>query len=232
MWNEFRLVLQETTIVSTVFRLFLALILGGILGLERGRKRRPAGLRTYMVVCVASSLIMLTGEYLYETTGGGDPARLGAQVISGIGFLGAGTIITNSHQVKGLTTAAGLWAAACLGLAVGAGFYCGAIAGGLAILVAMTTMSHLDSRLRTNARQMNFFAEFESMDSLGSFISMMRSNGYKLYDIEFSRSKRSVGDLVGVTFWVGFNAPVDHVQVIEKLSGFLGVKYLEEIEGM
>jgi len=89
------------------------MLLGGILGIERGRKYRPAGFRTYMLVCLGTTIVMLTNQYVYERYGGGDPVRMGAQVISGIGFLGAGTIIVTGHnQVKGLTTAAGLWAAA------------------------------------------------------------------------------------------------------------------------
>ena len=103
--------------VTVAVRLALALICGGILGLERTRKQRAAGMRTYMLVCVGSCLIMLTNQYLFQVTHTGDPMRLGAQVVSGIGFLGAGTImVTRRHQVKGLTTAAGLWAVACLGI--------------------------------------------------------------------------------------------------------------------
>lgn len=102
-------------------RVLLAMLLGGALGLERERKHRPAGLRTYMIVCMSSALVMLTGEYVFRLYGSGDPTRLAAQVISGIGFLGAGTIITTSRHVVGLTTAAALWASACIGLACGRG---------------------------------------------------------------------------------------------------------------
>lgn len=157
MWKELCALLGELNLFSTVVRLALALILGGILGIERGRKRRPAGLRTYMIVCMASALVMLTGEYLVQEYGTGDPARLGAQVISGIGFLGAGTIIITSRQVKGLTTAAGLWAAACMGLAIGAGFYAGAVICGTFLLLVMAAMSRLDAYLRLRSRQINFF---------------------------------------------------------------------------
>ncbi|MDD3428746.1 MAG: MgtC/SapB family protein [Oscillospiraceae bacterium] len=225
--------LQEVNALSTVVRLVLALILGGALGVERGRKRRPAGLRTYMIVCMASALVMITGEFMLKTYGTGDPTRLGAQVISGIGFLGAGTIIITSRQVKGLTTAAGLWAAACMGLAVGAGFYVGAIVCGVLVLITMAAMSRLDIRLRRRSKQINFFAEFKSMDALGNFINIMRSEGYKLYDVEINRCRDTVSDLVGATFWVELNYyPTDHVEVIQKLSQVKGVRYLEEFETM
>lgn len=230
--NGIAVTLGEMNIVSTCARLGLALLLGGILGVERGRKRRPAGLRTYMIVCMASALVMMTGEYLFTTLNTGDPARMGAQVISGIGFLGAGTIIITSKQVKGLTTAAGLWASACLGLAVGAGYYAGAIVCGVFLLVVFSTMSRLDTRLRLNSKQINFFAEFKSMEAVGAFIQMMRDKNYKIYDVEINRSKDTVGDLVGATFWVDLNERVNHVQVIGEFSRFEGVRYMEELEVM
>ena len=122
--------LYELNMISTFFRLLLALICGGILGIERGKKNRPAGFRTYMLVCVASAMVMITNQYISNMYSTGDPSRMGAQVISGIGFLGAGTIIvTGRNRVKGLTTAAGLWASACIGLTIGVGFYSGAIIG-------------------------------------------------------------------------------------------------------
>ena len=222
--------LSDVNLFSTVMRLGLALLLGGVLGIERGRRRRPAGLRTYMIVCMASALVMLTGQFLFETFHTGDPSRLGAQVISGIGFLGAGTIIITSKQVKGLTTAAGLWASACLGLAVGAGFYAGAITCGIFLLLVFSCMSKLDTRLRKNAKQISFFAEFKSMKALGEFIHMTRDKNYKIYDVEINRSKDTVGDLVGAVFWVDLNAPADHVQVFADFSSFQEVRYVEELE--
>ena len=102
--------IREVTYLAVAVRIFAAVLLGGILGLERGMKHRPAGLRTYMLVCVGSCLIMLTNQYIHQVYGSGDPVRMGAQVVSGIGFLGAGTIVvTRRNQIKGLTTAAGLW---------------------------------------------------------------------------------------------------------------------------
>lgn len=232
MWKELCALLGELNLFSTVVRLALALILGGILGIERGRKRRPAGLRTYMIVCMASALVMLTGEYLVQEYGTGDPARLGAQVISGIGFLGAGTIIITSRQVKGLTTAAGLWAAACMGLAIGAGFYAGAVICGTFLLLVMAAMSRLDAYLRLRSRQINFFAEFKSMEALGRFMRFLRDEGYKLYNIEINRNRELASDLIGATFWVGLNGPADHVETLHNLSRSEDVKYLQELEIM
>ena len=232
MWKELCALLGELNLFSTVVRLALALILGGILGIERGRKRRPAGLRTYMIVCMASALVMLTGEYLVQEYGTGDPARLGAQVISGIGFLGAGTIIITSRQVKGLTTAAGLWAAACMGLAIGAGFYAGAVICGTFVLLVMAAMSRLDAYLLLRSRQINFFAEFKSMEALGRFMRFLRDEGYKLYNIEINRNRELASDLIGATFWVGLNGPADHVETLHNLSRFEDVKYLQELEIM
>lgn len=129
--------LQGINLVSVPVRIALSLLVGGLLGIERGRKNRPAGFRTYMLVCLGSTLVMMTNQYVYQTFSTSDPVRLGAQVISGIGFLGAGTIIvTGRNQIKGITTAAGMWTAAACGLAIGIGFYYGAILGGATIFLS------------------------------------------------------------------------------------------------
>ena len=112
-------ILTRLNLISTAFRILLAMVCGGVIGLEREKANQAAGMRTYMLVCMGASVAMLTGQYMYETFQAGDPARLGAQVISGIGFLGAGSIIiAGGKRVKGLTTAAGLWVAGCIGLAI------------------------------------------------------------------------------------------------------------------
>ena len=114
--------LMELNEYTICLRIALSMLLGSILGAERTRKRRGAGLRTYTLVCLGATVVMMTGQFMMEYFGDTDPARLGAQVVSGIGFLGAGTIlVTGAQKIKGLTTAAGLWAAACLGIAIGIG---------------------------------------------------------------------------------------------------------------
>ena len=143
------MVFHEVTYLSVAVRIVCAVVIGGIIGMERSIKNRPAGLRTYMLVCVGACLIMLTNQYIYQMTGTGDPMRLGAQVVSGIGFLGAGTIVVTKHnQIKGLTTAAGLWAAAGVGLALGIGFYEAAVVAAITIYAVLIITNH--GYVRTN----------------------------------------------------------------------------------
>ena len=112
--------IREITYLSIAIRIAVAVLLGGIIGFERGMKNRPAGLRTYMLVCVGSCLIMLTNQYIFQVFKTGDPVRMGAQVVSGIGFLGAGIIFIQRGAIQGLSTAAGMWATSAIGLAIGA----------------------------------------------------------------------------------------------------------------
>lgn len=134
---------QFTFLILSVPRLIITTLLCGVIGMEREHVNRPAGVRTHVLVGVSSALIMLTSEYLatyyhgiYEV----DPSRMGAQIISGIGFLGAGTIIKDGINVRGLTTAASLWAMACIGIAAGAGFYSGALLATIAIYLTLEVL--------------------------------------------------------------------------------------------
>ncbi|WP_173443080.1 MgtC/SapB family protein [Selenomonas ruminantium] len=128
-------------------RLFLSCILGGIIGYERQSRRKSAGLRTNVLVCLGSCLIMVMSVEMYQEVEGktnADPARLAAQVVSGIGFLGAGAIMKEGLSVTGLTTAACLWVVAGVGLAVGAGFYAGALISTALVFVTLGSLSRLD----------------------------------------------------------------------------------------
>lgn len=143
------------TIGIIALRLFVAALLGGIVGLERENKKRAAGLRTHVLVSVGSALVMVTSEYIFDRYQGLtnlDPARLGAQVISGIGFLGAGTIIKQGVNVKGLTTAASLWAVACIGLTVGSGLYSAAAIAAVIVIITLFLLSKLESNMAEKAK--------------------------------------------------------------------------------
>lgn len=128
-------------------RLLLACVIGVIFGYRSYRKGKPAGLKTHMLVAGASALVMLLGTYYMGKHPSVDPTRLAAQVISGIGFIGAGTIIKDGFSARGITTAASIWACACLGLACGAGYYVGAIVCMLFMLIIMTVCNLLENRI-------------------------------------------------------------------------------------
>ena len=140
--------LRDINTATILFRMVLAMILGGLIGIERSMKNRPAGFRTHILIIIGATTASLTGHYIYLIMNlPTDMSRLGAQVITGLGFIGAGTIIvTGSKTVKGLTTAAGLWATGIVGLSIGAGFYEGALAGTIAILFCEIVMSRFRFR--------------------------------------------------------------------------------------
>ena len=221
--------LREVTYLAVALRIFAAVIVGGILGLERGMKNRPAGLRTYMLVCVGSCVIMLTNQYLYQVFGAGDPVRLGAQVVSGIGFLGAGTIIvTRRNQIKGLTTAAGLWSAAGVGLALGVGFYEAAIVGTVAVFAVITLLQRMDNKLHRRSRQLEAYIELSSI-SLGDFLRTARSAG-----IEVSNVQREFGDeeSESVRAYIATlkgKKRLNHAELMEKVLTIDGVEFAEEL---
>ncbi|WP_341534001.1 MgtC/SapB family protein [Sporosalibacterium faouarense] len=141
-----------------LIRLGLSIALSSLIGLERESVKRPAGFRTHVLVCVGSTLVMLVSIFIfheYKDLTTLQPDRLGAQVISGIGFLGAGTIIREGSSVKGLTTAAGLWAVACIGLAVGSGFYLGAILTTILVLITLALFSKVEKHIKTKGNYHN-----------------------------------------------------------------------------
>lgn len=138
---------MKLNFLDVLLRLCAAALLGGLVGAERENKKRAAGFRTHILVSLGSALVMVTSEYIFNSYKGMtnlDPARLGAQVISGIGFLGAGTIIRQGASVKGLTTAASLWSVACVGLAAGIGFYSGAVMAAVIIYVTLVFLGKFE----------------------------------------------------------------------------------------
>jgi putative Mg2+ transporter-C (MgtC) family protein len=222
-------ILKEFNIYSIAFRLLLAMIFGGIIGIERGSKRRAAGFRTYMLVCVSSALVMITNQYISQSYPS-DPARLGAQVISGIGFLGAGTIIVTSYnQVKGLTTAAGLWASACLGLAIGMGFYEGAIIASVLILLIIAGLHRVDNLLVSHSRNMELYVEFSDGGQLSNLISFARGNAIVVLHMEFTHPKFNKGEHSAALLSMRLPKRFNHHDIVEELAKVEGVFYIEEV---
>lgn len=222
-------ILQEVNIISTFVRLLLALICGGILGIERGRKNRPAGFRTYMIVCIGATMVMITNQYVCQIYQGGDPTRMAAQVISGIGFLGAGTIIvTGKNKVKGLTTAAGLWASACIGLTIGIGFYEGAIIGCIMIYIAISMLHSIGGKVSHYGSELNLYIEFEKLSDLGTLLEQLRRYHVKVLDIEMIRSNEVEETMMAGLFTFKADKKVPHIEVIHLINLVEGVRSVEE----
>ena len=222
--------LREVSYLSVILRLLCAVVVGGLIGLERGMKNRPAGLRTYMLVCVGSCLIMLTNQYLYQVSGSGDPMRLGAQVVSGIGFLGAGTIIVTKHnQIKGLTTAAGLWAAAGVGLALGVGFYEAALVAGVLIFFVLTGLQKLDNRVRSKTRTMDIYIEIDENMHIGTLVREVREKGIDIEDIQLEHDSVPEDGARSLIATLKCQKRTDHLELLEFIRKIEGVIYTEEI---
>ena len=222
--------LREVTYLAVILRIVTAVIFGGILGLERGLKNRPAGLRTYMLVCVGACLIMLTNQYLFQITNAGDPMRLGAQVVSGIGFLGAGTIIvTKRNQIKGLTTAAGLWAAAGVGLALGVGFYEAAVVAGFAVFFVLTLLQRLDNRMHRKARYLELYIEFNETISIGTLTKSLRDLELDVSGIQLERSSLEEEGVRAMIVNLRTKKRGDHVALMAQIQEFPGIVHLEEL---
>ena len=223
--------LNEFNTASVLFRLTLAVICGGLIGIERGRKHRPAGFRTYMLVCLGAALTMLISQYVtYTLNQSTDITRLGAQVINGIGFLGAGTIIvTRRQQVKGLTTAAGLWASACMGIAIGAGFYIGALTVCVLIIIVLIVLSKLEVKIMTAARNMTLSVGYTQSDDIVVIIDKIKSLGVRIIDVEIVKLNTDGNFSLSAVFYVSLPKKYKHTDLIEQLSGINGVNLVEEL---
>ena len=222
--------IREVTYLAVALRIFAAVVIGGLLGLERGMKNRAAGLRTYMLVCVGACVIMLTNQYIYQTYGSGDPVRMGAQVVSGIGFLGAGTIIvTRRNQIKGLTTAAGLWASAGVGLALGIGFYEAAVTGAVAIFIIMTLLQKMDDRMHRKNRVLEVYLELSKDQSLGDFLRQIREQDIDISNVQRELDSESEDGSRAYVALMKTKKRSSHVDIMEKLQTMQGVVYIEEL---
>lgn len=222
--------LREITMLSVPLRIIAAIIISGIIGMERGLKNRAAGFRTYILVCVGSCIIMMINQYIFQELGTGDPTRMAAQVISGIGFLGAGSIIVTSHnQIKGLTTAAGLWTSACIGLATGFGLYEIALAGGIAIFFVLTMLHQWENRLRRNAKVLTVYIELNPNVSLSDFIKESQQNELQIRDIQIEPADSALRERVCFLATVRGKSRMKRAVILDKILATGNVQYLEEL---
>lgn len=218
-----------------VLRIVLAGILAGAIGLERELRSKEAGLRTHFLVGVGSALIMIVSQYgfadvLRYNNISLDPSRIAAQVVSGIGFLGAGTImVTSKNQIRGLTTAAGLWASACMGLAIGVGFYKLAIIGNLCIFAVIAILNKFDRKVYGKSRQIDAYVEFEDSHVLSEIVAYARERDYTIRNIQVIKNKAVDITKIGAILSLKTKDKVDHSLVIADLSELIGVCYIEEV---
>lgn len=189
--------LSEMSVVTVILRLFLSTILGGIIGFERGKHGRAAGFRTHIILCVGAALTALVGVYCYEELGfTSDPMRIPAQVVSGIGFLGAGAIILkNKMTITGLTTAAGMWTTAVIGIATGAGFYTGAITGAI-LLFCTTTFFTMFEKARKSI--VNIYVEINDAKKTNSVIDDLYRVCDGISDIQIHSPKAKISGAVAL----------------------------------
>lgn len=221
--------LRALTPLSVFVRFALAVLLGGVIGMERGKKRHPAGLRTHLVVCIGSASVMMVSQYIFNTMSSmADPGRLGAQVISGIGFLGVGTIVvTGRNQVKGLTTAAGLWASACMGLAIGIGFYECAVIMCLFLYLVLEVIDRLDGEYVKYSNKRQLFIEYDRTVHPGQVIETIYSLGWYVTNID---SVSEIGDNVSVMLCINHDGKrVDHSLLIAALKNIPDLFFVQEL---
>lgn len=205
-----------------IFRLLLAICFGALIGLEREHAHRPAGLRTHILVCVGSCLVMLTSEFTYNSyhqfSPNMDVNRLGAQVISGIGFLGAGTIIRNGSSVKGLTTAASIWAVACIGIATGIGFYLGATICTIAIFIIL---SYIKSWAKIYDTRRLFLSITANNPEVATEIEKkLFSNSIEVNNISLKSLENNISSM---TFKVSMRMSVNPTAVISEIYALPGI---------
>ena len=223
--------LRDVTLLSITVRMLLAVVCGGIIGIEREYKRRPAGFRTHILICLGAAMTTLTSQYLYlHMHYFTDMARLGAQVVAGIGFIGAGTIIvTRRQRVKGLTTAAGLWASAIIGLSLGGGFYEGGIFATLLILAAEMFFSKLEYRMLDHAPEINLYMEYSNKACLEEVLRLFRELNLKILNLEITRSVGSEKHNACAIFSLRLNKKCKVEKLLADLHTIKGVASVEEL---
>ena len=220
----------DINILAITVRLVVALICGGIIGIERERKRRPAGFRTHILICIGAAMTTLTSQYIaFELNGVTDLARLGAQVIAGVGFIGAGTIIvTKRKNVKGLTTATGLWASAIVGLCAGAGFIEGALLTTVIIIVAELLLARFEYFMVSNSRTVTIFVEYSDTSKLTAIVETVKENSSYIRDIEITKSNSESNTSCAI-FSIQMPRRKSHDKMINIISNLDGVVSVEEL---
>ena len=224
-WMYIGKLLNQLNEISVIFRIFFAMFLGGLIGLEREKSKRPAGFRTHILVCVGAAMTALIGLFVWQELGNvTDPMRISAQVISGIGFLGVGTILVKEHDhITGLTTAAGLWTTAAIGIACGYGFYSAALVGTLVVTVTSAVLFKLEKGTRKRNCIRSIYLEISGTETVNEYTDwIMQELGAKNILITAPRSaiKHHVGIevILSVTDEEGVKKVLEQIRAKEKVA--------------
>jgi len=222
---------RDLTMMSITLRMVLSVLCGGFIGLERTYKRHDAGFRTHILICLGACMTTLIGQYLSLTLGYyTDITRLGAQVIAGVGFIGAGAIIvTQREQVKGLTTAAGLWASAIVGLSLGAGFFEGGLYTTLLILFTELCLSKLEYFIFRHSKEMNLYLEYVDSSTLELILTLFRTKGITVQNMEVTRSKGSERHNAGALLLIRLNDTIAPKELLIRLNEMDGILLAAEL---
>lgn len=222
--------LRDLNMVSISLRMVLAIAAGTLIGIDRGMKRRGAGIKTHVLVCLGAAIVMMTGQYIVNYFGPEhDVSRMGSQVVSGIGFLGVGTIIvTGRNQVRGLTTAAGLWACACIGLALGIGFYEGALVMLVLVYVTFVGLAKLDLYVFHHSKVLELYIEVDSVKQAAELIKTLRGMEMRVSGFETMKSKVK-NDYISVM--ATLELPNRHMreETLLEIRNMAGVLFVEEL---
>ena len=233
---------RELNIWSMMLRVVLALLVGGVIGLERERKGRAAGFRTYMLVALGAAVTVILSQYLdimlktfladaYAVVGQRtDVVRLGTQVVGGVGFLAAGTIIvTGKQEVTGLTTAAGLWASACMGLAVGAGFIECVLVSFLLIVLSIRVLPFIETLILNRSRNMLLYVETENILQLSAIVNYIKREEIRIFSLEINRDRPENLDSISAVLDLRLPIHLYHAELVAALSTLGGVISIEEV---
>lgn len=222
--------LRDFSMLSVAIRMVLAVLCGGFVGIEREHKRRPAGYRTHILVCLGAAMTTITSQYLLVNGWTTDPARLGAQVVAGIGFIGAGTIIvTRRRKVKGLTTAAGLWVSAIIGLSIGVGYIEAGVIATVIVLIAEIVLSKLEWYISSKAKNVNIYIEYDEDESISEIAEEIKKLDVNIVDIEITRSKAAEGPLMGAIFVIQLSRKSKRTDILQSISRIHGITVIEEL---
>ena len=222
--------LRGADLLSTAAKMLLAVLCGGMIGIEREFKRRPAGFRTHILICMGAAMTTLTSQYLLEQGYYTDLSRLGAQVIAGVGFIGAGTIIVTAKQrVKGLTTAAGLWSAAIVGLTLGAGFFEAGLMATFLILMAEALFSRLEQWMLRRSSVLHLVIEYTDKACLDELLGIFREQNIKILNMQITRHTRDARHNACGIFELRLDKKCGKEELFDLLENTMGVISIDKL---